>query len=104
MSESLKVSNPNPDVGQSIEVRLENIRNRSGTVVDPGAVVGKFENPGGTETTYTYGTDAELVKESTGTYYFVLTVDAAGTWYVRMETTNPDVAREASFTVDASVF
>lgn len=35
---------------------------------DPGGVLCKVREPDGTVTTYTYGTDADLVKDSTGNY------------------------------------
>jgi hypothetical protein len=43
--------------------------------VNPAAVLFKIKTPSGTITTYTYGTDAELVRDSTGVYH--VDVDAA---------------------------
>src|SRR5690606_19822805 len=92
------------DVGQGVVVRLAGIRNSAGNVVDPATVVGKFVMSGGTATSYTYGTDAQLEKNGTGDYQFSFTPDSAGQWYVRIETTNPDTAYEVSFAVAASQF
>lgn len=74
-------------------------------LVDPATVRFKFETPAGVETTYVYGTDAQLVKESTGVYYVELNANAAGRWTYRFESTGGfQTAGEESFTVRASVF
>ena len=54
----------------------------AGALQDPTAVFFAFKNPAGTTTTYTYGTHAQLVKDSTGVYHVILDLDAAGkyTW------------------------
>lgn len=103
MSEAVRF-NPPIDVGQGVVVRLAGIRNSAGNVVDPATVVGKFVLSGGTATSYTYGSDEQLEKNSTGDYQFAFTPDAAGTWYARIETTSPDTAYETSFAVAASQF
>lgn len=41
----------------------------NGDVADPTAVTFKMREPDGTETNYTYGTDLELEKSSTGVYF-----------------------------------
>lgn len=51
----------------------------AGTPVDPsGTKTFTLTQPSGTITTYVHGTDAELVKDSTGVYYVSWTVAAAG--------------------------
>lgn len=41
----------------------------NGAASDPGGVLCKVREPSGTVTTYTYGVDAALVKDSTGNYH-----------------------------------
>jgi len=75
----------------------------SGTAVDPGTVYAKFRNPAGSVTTYTYGVDAELVKSSTGVYYFDITIATEGTYYYRLEGTGTNAtAQEGVFLVRGS--
>ena len=57
------------------------------TVTDPAAITFKVKNPSGTTTTYVYGTDAQLVKDSTGTYYVDVSINSAGVWYYRFAST-----------------
>ena len=49
-----------------------------GTAGDPDAVTFTLRTPDGTVTTYTYGTDAELVRSGTGAYYVDWTIAQAG--------------------------
>lgn len=51
------------------------------TPINPSVVKAWYRNPAGTVTTLTYGTDAALIRLSTGVYYFDLDVDTAGRWY-----------------------
>lgn len=77
----------------------------SGVDTDPTTVVCKFQAPDGTETTKTFGADAEVVKFSIGRYYLDLDITAAGTWYYRWNGTGDVkaageqalVARETQF-------
>lgn len=73
--------------------------------VDPTTVTFKFKNPAGTTTTYVYGTDAQLVKESTGVYRVDVAANAAGTWHWRFESTGTGkAAEEGTFRVEATAF
>jgi hypothetical protein len=56
---------------------------------DPAVVVCQYQDPSGLEVTRTYGTDPEVIKESTGVYYLDLDIDTAGTWYYRFKGTGP---------------
>ena len=76
-----------------------------GVAQDPAAVLFKFTTPSGTTTTYTYGTDAELVKSATGIYYVDVDGNAAGAWpYTFYATGSGQSAAEAFFHVEASKF
>lgn len=48
--------------------------NASGSAADPTTVKLKIRPKGGTERTFVHGTDAELVKDSTGSYHLDYTV------------------------------
>lgn len=66
------------DVGDIVNL-VVTFTNSAGTPVDPsGAKTFTLTQPSGTTTTYVHGTDAELVKDSTGVYYVSWTVAAAG--------------------------
>lgn len=99
MSETVNFSSV--EIGQGVRVRLRNIRDGDGTVVDPVTITGYHQDPSGNETTVVEGS---MTHNGTGDYEFTLTPDEAGTWYARIETTTPDVAFEVSFTVTASEF
>ena len=56
-------------------------RGLAGTVTDPSVVKLTVKTPDGTQTTYTYGSDAEVVKSSTGVYTADLdTTNKRGLW------------------------
>lgn len=75
------------------------------TAIDPAALVVKVLEPGATTaTTYTYGTDAEIVRSDTGEYYIDIELDDDGDWFVRMESTTPTDADEYHVLVLPSVF
>jgi uncharacterized protein YfaS (alpha-2-macroglobulin family) len=87
------------DKGQLVRVSAE-YRNEAGTLVDPTTPKFDFKNPAGTITTYTHPTNAQLVKDATGTYHVDLDANATGTWYYRFygQGTN-QAADEGSFEV-----
>jgi hypothetical protein len=74
--------------------------NNSYAVVDPTAVNCSILAPSGTLTTYVYGVDADLKKESTGIYYLDLDIDESGDWCYRwFSTGTAQAAEENKFTV-----
>jgi hypothetical protein len=69
-----------------------------GVDTDPsGDVIAQIKAPDGTETTYTYGTDGELVKLATGLYYVDVDVTAGGRWTYRFHSTGAGQAAGESF-------
>ena len=79
--------------------------NTAGTATDPTTVVCKVRTPAGVVTTYTYGTDAALVKSATGVYYVDVSLTAVGQWWVRWEGTGTvQQAEEDTFLADESRF
>jgi hypothetical protein len=77
----------------------------SGSVVDPTTVTFRVKNPSGITTTWTYGPDLELEKESTGHYKAQVNANQQGSWSYRFESTGPyQGAREATFDVEGGAF
>jgi uncharacterized protein YfaS (alpha-2-macroglobulin family) len=75
----------------------------AGAAVDPSTITFRARKPDGTVTVYVYGTDAQLVKDSTGNYHVDLTANAAGRWAFRFEGTgSAPSAGERQFSVEAS--
>lgn len=74
--------------------------------IDPDTVTVKIYSPQGTITSYVYGTDAEVIKASTGDYYIDYTPNESGQWFYRWETTgtNEAIAVEGYFRVQYSPF
>lgn len=92
------------DKNDIVRCRAE-FRNTSDVLTDPTSVVFKFKNPAGTITTYTYGTDVELVKENTGIYYVDIDIDSIGSWSYRFEGSGSlKTASESKFTIKQSEF
>lgn len=79
--------------------------NTAGTAIDPTAVLFQFRGPGVDTTDYTYGTDTELVKDSTGNYHVDINANASGKWYYRFYATGTgQSADEDYFAVARSKF
>jgi hypothetical protein len=81
-----------------------------GTAVDPTAIQAKWKRDGGAGvagrlTPYIYGTDAEIVKDSTGVYHIALTADAEGVWTVAWKGTGAAVVvNQDTFRAIPSIF
>jgi len=56
-------------------------------VTDPAAVSFQYKFPGGSTVTLVYGTDAAVVKSSTGVYYVDLATDTVGITFYRFLST-----------------
>jgi hypothetical protein len=75
----------------------------AGAAQDPGAVTFKVRDPSVNVTTYVYGSDAALVKDSTGNYHVDVDADEAGQWHFRFAgTVSGQAAAEGQFRVDSS--
>ena len=88
-------------------VRLSvNFQDENRVDQDPSTVILKVLDPNGSSTSYTYGTDAALIKTSVGDYYRDVTPDMSGRWRWRWETTGTDqtIAIEGDFIVQRSPF
>lgn len=77
----------------------------SGAAADPTAITVIYRKPNGVETTLVYGTDAAVIKDSTGNYHADVTIDMSGRWYYRFEGTGAVIAAgETYFDVRISAF
>lgn len=76
--------------------------NTSGAVDDPPGVTVTWDGPDALSEVYTYGVDAEVVKESVGNYYMERPMTGSteiGQWWVRWNGTPAFVATEDYFYV-----
>jgi hypothetical protein len=69
------------NIGDQIKITSTSQIVATSTNTDPAVVKGWTRDPGGTVTTYTYGTDSEIAKTATGIYTLTFDVDTAGKWY-----------------------
>lgn len=69
----------------------------SGDVQDPTVVNVTITDPTGTDTTYVYETDEEVIKDSVGNYHLDQDVEIAGRWYYRWWSTGTGQASSQSF-------
>lgn len=81
------------DVGDKIRLTTT-FTNLAGSATGPTAVTFKMLLPSGSTTTYVYGTDAELVKSSTGVYYVDWTFTVADTHRYRFAGTGTVTASD----------
>jgi hypothetical protein len=90
--------------GQVVRVTAV-FRNNAGGIADPSTITFKFLTDSGVADTYVYLTDAELARDTTGTYHVDLTLNEEGVWRYRWESTgNPATAEEGLLGVAASSF
>lgn len=91
------------DIGEL--VRCTGTFASSGTPVNPAAVMCNVKAPSGTVTTYTYGTDAALVRDSTGVYHVDVDAAQAGEYKYRFWSTGTgQAAAEEMFVVRPTLF
>lgn len=65
-----------------------------GAAADPTAITAVITEPDGVVTTYVYGTDAELVKDSVGVYYVDWTFAKKGRHKIKISGTGAVVSAE----------
>lgn len=79
-------------------------RDLAGTLLNPTTVRLKVRTPAGVTTTYTYGTDVDLVRDSTGNFHFDVNANAVGKWHYRWESSGTGQAAEpGEFVVQSSL-
>lgn len=77
----------------SIEIRDEHV------LTDPATLTFAFETPAGVVTTYVYGVDAALVRDSVGKFHVEITLTEPGWWKWRQESTGVVTADQGKFKV-----
>lgn len=93
------------DINDSIRLRATFRDFVTKNYVDPTTLTFKFKYPDGTKISYVYGTNPELVKESTGIYYVIMDVTSSGVYFYRFEASGTfKAASESKFLVKPSVF
>lgn len=81
------------------------VKNSSSTLIDPGTLTFKVAAPDGEVTTYVYGTDAELARDSLGTFHVDVSVPVAGVYAYRFVSTGTgQAATEGEIEVAKSAF
>ena len=88
--------------GTSVTLAVQ-FKDDTGAANDTTAVLFKTIDPNGVKTIYTYGTDSEITKLSTGAYKAVIKPAIAGRWFVRWEA-DAEHATEDNFIVQDSEF
>jgi len=95
---------PTFDIGDQVRSSAS-FRNAGGTAADPTGVKFLHAEPDGTETTYVFGVDGEVVQDSTGEFHFDVIAAAAGRHVVRSVGSGVvAAAQERPFIVRESVF
>jgi hypothetical protein len=88
--------------GQSVRVNGE-FRDSTDAYADPTAVLVTIVRPDGQRQTYTYSTDAQVVRSATGRYYIDVAAVVEGTWvYWWHSTGTGQAADEKTFIVEAA--
>lgn len=83
------------DVGDLVRLKATFTDPNNGDIpIDPGTVAVLYKNPAGVVTKKVFGTDSEVVKDSTGVYHIDVDIDADGQWKYRWESTGVGQAAE----------
>lgn len=89
-------------IGSIVNVRVAfTDPDNSDAAYDPDTVSIRMRTPGLVATDYEYGTDDEVVKESTGNYLFRLTLEEEGTYRWTWTGSSPQKAVAISGLTDA---
>lgn len=92
------------NIGDVIRIKA-NVINSANVAVDPNTVIFKILEPTNTTTTYTFGVNAQLVKDNTGNYHVDWHVDVSGIHIYNFRGNGAaNAAEEASFTSVPSKF
>ena len=92
-------------VGNLVKVRAT-FKDENNQKQDPATVKVHVKDPDATITTYTYGTDVQVVRESKGIYYIEIdTTDRLGEWqFIWQSSGTYQATGETSFTVANALF
>jgi hypothetical protein len=89
------------DIGDAVRITASFYNSATPAVLtDPTTVTVRIKPSNAAATTYTYGTDAAVVKSATGVYYIDVTITASDRWRYRWAGTGALIqAEEGSFNV-----
>ena len=91
------------DLGEGVYIRGSFANPQTGAPMDPSAVTVRYlppSYPAGLPIVKVYGTDPEVIHDSTGNFSLLLTADEVGLWQFRWEGENVAPAiQEGSFIV-----
>lgn len=92
-------------IGTSITLTAT-FKDEDEVLADPTGVKFKVMDPAGTVTTYEYGTDIRVIKDSVGVYHLTISPANPGPFLWRVEGTGGDVdaAAEDDFLIDEGSF
>lgn len=91
------------EIGQSVRVTARYIQNN--VLTDPSEATIMNRDPSGNEASQVYnGGAGNVVKLATGIYYYDLTLDEEGTWYVRAKGTGVIATAEREILCRTSAF
>jgi len=65
------------------------VRDDAGALVDPTALTLSVRTPSGTSTTFTYPSDAEVIRDSVGVFHAEVVLSEIGVWEYEWSTTSP---------------
>jgi hypothetical protein len=71
------------DLGKTVRVRATFKNGDTGDPIDPDVVNVTLKSPAGALTTYTHGVGSNVVKESVGNYYAMVSASLSGFWKYR---------------------
>lgn len=92
------------DKGDQVQL-TGTFRDTASALIDPSVITFRLWTPDGGSTALVYGTDAAVVKSTTGTYYVNWTVSSPGDYVYRWEGTGSVIAAgEYRFRARASRF
>lgn len=92
------------DVGDLVRL-TGTFTDADGVATDPTAITIRIKTPARVETTYTYGVDAGVERDSTGVYHIDVDITQVGTWFYRWAGTGAvKAAQENVLTVRESAF
>lgn len=88
-----------------VVVLSASFKDRNDNPIDPGVVTFKIKDPAEDETTFVFGVDSELVKDSVGNYHVDVPVNLDGYWRYKFQSTGVgQAAEERQFQIKRGFF
>jgi hypothetical protein len=83
------------EIGQTVILRVA-FKNQAGVAADPTTLKVEIKDPLGQETEFTFGTDAEVIKDSVGNYHIARDPEIQGVYVAKWRGTgaNKGAARD----------